>query len=232
MQNAAQKDVPCAYCDTSVVSSAFVLCEACEVPVHADCWKEGGKCPTYACGCTRTIDPALALFRGAGSRAVTAGVAADAAPARVAPAAVSATPPVSAALAGDADDLGRMIVEGAQEFAGTLKAVARGAAQAAGLELWKPATPPAPARPGERAELDASLRGLRNRRWIRRVGAVTAILMFPLVAKLIARQVVFPYVALVFAWLSWPGWDVKDHRKREKAIRGRIAQIEQLETHG
>src|SRR5437016_3873189 len=57
------KDVPCAFCDTSVVGRVFVLCAQCEVPLHRDCWEASGNCPAYACGSTSYLDPALVIFR-------------------------------------------------------------------------------------------------------------------------------------------------------------------------
>jgi hypothetical protein len=57
------KDVPCAYCASSVVRSDFVLCSQCGVPAHRECWAQAGRCPVYACGATQLTEPALALFR-------------------------------------------------------------------------------------------------------------------------------------------------------------------------
>ena len=59
----ASKDVPCAYCQTTVVSQDFVLCETCEVPVHRQCWLETKTCPVYACGSQQFREPAIALYR-------------------------------------------------------------------------------------------------------------------------------------------------------------------------
>lgn len=69
----AEKDVPCAFCGHTVIGVRFVACAQCDVPVHADCWNVGGKCPAYACGSTRGLDPAVALYRKAHSAVVVPG---------------------------------------------------------------------------------------------------------------------------------------------------------------
>lgn len=224
MENAVSKDVPCAYCDTSVVGRTFVLCEACEVPVHADCWQEGGKCPTYACGCVKAVDPALALFRGARAAAPVAITPAPA-PAAVAVAATSPAP-------SDGAELGRAIVEGAKEIAGTFRDVVHGAAQAVGVELFKPAAPPVPAQPGERDAVEAELDALRTRRWMRRMVVVAAAMLFPMVMKLVSRQLFFPYWIVAIAIWSWPGWSPRDGKRREKMLKSRLAELDRMALPG
>lgn len=59
------KEVPCAFCGASVVGSLFVVCGACDVPMHHDCWGVSATCPAYGCGSSEAVDPAIALFRRA-----------------------------------------------------------------------------------------------------------------------------------------------------------------------
>ena len=65
MSGADGKDVNCAFCATTVLGQAFVICERCEIPIHRDCWDSQPKCPAYACGSTSIRDPAVHIFRTA-----------------------------------------------------------------------------------------------------------------------------------------------------------------------
>lgn len=74
------KDVPCAFCGVSVVGGTFVICSACDVPLHRDCWSVNGKCPAYACGSMTPLDPAIAHYRNPGTRCLVPGPGSDHAP--------------------------------------------------------------------------------------------------------------------------------------------------------
>ncbi|MHB0935559.1 MAG: RING finger protein [Armatimonadota bacterium] len=40
----------CPYCQTPIKpNAAAVVCSACEMPHHAECWQENGRCTTYGC---------------------------------------------------------------------------------------------------------------------------------------------------------------------------------------
>lgn len=45
----------CSYCGDGLAGAANVLCVRCLTPHHQDCWRELGRCTTYACPGTRTI---------------------------------------------------------------------------------------------------------------------------------------------------------------------------------
>jgi hypothetical protein len=60
---AEAKEVPCAFCGSSIVGGDFVLCSKCDVPAHRECWATNGRCPAYACGSTEPMEPAVAIYR-------------------------------------------------------------------------------------------------------------------------------------------------------------------------
>jgi hypothetical protein len=58
-----EKDIPCVVCDQNVTGTVWLLCAACEVPAHKECWDRRGSCPVFGCGSRETMDPAAAIFR-------------------------------------------------------------------------------------------------------------------------------------------------------------------------
>ncbi|MBI4858903.1 MAG: hypothetical protein HY815_01310 [Candidatus Riflebacteria bacterium] len=53
----ARDKVLCSVCADRIHGSDWVACLACEVPVHRKCWEYAGKCPVYACGSDRWLEP-------------------------------------------------------------------------------------------------------------------------------------------------------------------------------
>ena len=207
---APAKDVPCAYCDTSVVGHAFVLCAVCEVPVHRDCWAEALTCPAYGCGNKRPLDPAEAIFRRKGSPALLGpGTAPDAPTSAMAIATTAAANVFSAA-------------------AKSVAAVANAATQALAP---RPATVPSLSREERRAEirrLEARLYELQLRRWKRTTVLMAFVMLLPLVLRFIARPLIFPWMIAVVAYASWPGHR-ESSRRHERALRQRLEQLEVAE---
>lgn len=212
---APSKDVPCAYCDTSVVGHAFVMCASCEIPVHRDCWQEAQVCPAYACGNTKALDPAEALFRKKGGPALLG-------PGTM-PAGAPGGPPGAMALATAA---------AASVFTAAAKSVAA-VANAATHAL----TPPKPVgiaamtqaeRQAEIRRLEARLFELQVRRWKRTTVIMALVVMLPLVLRFIARPLLFPWMVVVGAYASWPGHR-EATRRHERALRQRLEQLELIE---
>lgn len=217
-----QKDVPCAYCDTSVCGAAFVLCATCEVPVHRDCWNESGSCPAYGCGDTRPLDPAEALFRKSTSPTLLVGHA----PGQLTADGADRQPQGTLALVG---------ASAAAAFSAAAKSVAA-AATAASHALTGPRSPAPPAlTPAERAaeikRLEARLYELQLRRWKRSTVIVAFILLLPLLLRFVARPLVFPWLIALVAYASWPGHR-ESSRRHERALRARLEQLELHELGG
>jgi hypothetical protein len=63
VQASDDKTVPCVFCGESIVGRDFVLCSACDVPAHRECWTQAGRCPAYACGNREHLEPAVAMYR-------------------------------------------------------------------------------------------------------------------------------------------------------------------------
>lgn len=219
------KDVPCAYCDASVLSTAFVLCASCEVPVHRDCWAESARCPTYGCGATATLDPAVALFR----RSAPAGeVAATPAAPRHEPAAEESVEPLSGAIAravGVVESVVAAIAEGATG-AGRARALVPAAKPAPPAQAAPPALE-ASARQAEIARLESELHRMTMRSWLRMLAIVGWTLMMPLMFKEISKNLVFPAVLVLIALATWPAAP-RGTRARKKALAKRLAELEAL----
>lgn len=55
----------CPYCQTPFEGAdGVVVCSACRMPHHRDCWAENGGCTTYGCTATRAASPPAALHGG------------------------------------------------------------------------------------------------------------------------------------------------------------------------
>ncbi|MDO4571444.1 MAG: RING finger protein [Planctomycetia bacterium] len=40
----------CPYCGVPIeYDEAYVVCQLCQIPHHAPCWEENGRCTTYGC---------------------------------------------------------------------------------------------------------------------------------------------------------------------------------------
>lgn len=224
------KDVPCAYCDTSVLSTAFVLCGQCEVPVHRDCWAEGGKCPTYACGATQTLDPAVALFRRESTVPMTQAPAPMTQPV---PAAHTAPVPhteytahtAPTTPAHESDSLPGIVTQALGVIESVFQALVGGER--------KPRPVPVPMLPAERdreiAAIEERLHRERMTRWIHNTVIVAWVLMMPMMFKLISKNFVFPAVAILVALVGWPGFKRGMTRRERKTLSARLDRL-QLEA--
>lgn len=50
------RPVVCPFCREAVDPGSSVACTGCETLHHDECWRENGRCTTYACGGTRAAD--------------------------------------------------------------------------------------------------------------------------------------------------------------------------------
>jgi hypothetical protein len=220
------KDVPCAYCDASVLASAFVLCGKCEVPVHKDCWAEAQKCPTYGCAATESLDPALALFRRAAPRSQAVAVPAPA------PAPQPATHLESAL--GHAVQVVESVVSSIAvglmggEVTPPRPAAAPAAPPAQSALAVPPATELAP-REAEIARVEAELHSIRVRNWLRTLLLFTWVVMFPPLTKLISKNFIFVWLAVLMGISTWPDANGKSNKAREKQLTKRLAELEAQE---
>ena len=58
----------CPYCQTPIKPSATaVVCNACGMPHHAECWRENGRCTTYGCSGSPLSVNGIPLPRPAGA---------------------------------------------------------------------------------------------------------------------------------------------------------------------
>lgn len=56
--------VICPYCQTAIrVGEENILCSACKMPHHRECWVENGKCTTYGCKGQMKPNPRIAAYR-------------------------------------------------------------------------------------------------------------------------------------------------------------------------
>ena len=225
-----EKDVPCAYCDASVVGASFVICSACAVPIHRDCWKDGGeKCPTYACGSTAATDPALALFRAPkGSSAL------DHVPAPPPPPA-----PAPAPATGMAGLLGTTIA-GAEQIVKAVADVASGVISdvnpardktLANVSKGAPAVndpPPAlSALHVERAQLEAEVSQLRFWAWVRSCSIAGSAVILPWLLRDVSHNMLWVWLVFVIVVGSWPGRGGRNPKKRLRQLEARLDQLEQ-----
>jgi hypothetical protein len=246
------KQVPCAYCGTTVVGTAFVLCAACEVPLHRDCWTEGGRCPAFACGSTAALDPALAIFRR--PRTTSGSITTVVTPAKpgTAPATAAAQPaPVARGPeAGSGGILSRLwslvkIASGDKRISAvSIDVHLDGRGATSWLPgFWRrlrgrgPTMDPEVARvkalaadPYHEARLiERELRDARLRKWVRWMGLLAGFIMMPLVLKLVSKMLVFPMVAGLLAWATWPGWTTGAAR-RQRALARRLDELYLLQA--
>lgn len=217
MDEAPSKDVPCAYCDTSVYGMAFVLCATCEVPVHRDCWAENSACPAYACGNTKALDPAEALFRR------------DKGPALLGPGTMpmgqDGAPPTALQVATTA---------AANVFSAAAKsvvAVANAATQALAPRPTGVAALTVAERRAEIKRIEARLYELQLARWKRTTVILAFVMILPLILRFIARPLVFPWMIALVAYASWPGHR-ESSRRHERALRHRLEQLEMNDLNG
>jgi hypothetical protein len=256
------KEVPCAYCDTSVVGTSFVMCSACDVPVHRDCWGEAARCPTYACGSTEVVDPAVALFR----KPAKASAAADApleisgdepqkpaAPPAPTPAPAAAAPPnlqpppLTGWRGALRDGLGIYLGGGVKYSAVNIDVDTGFLNPLLWLEafnrVWtkikQPPVSPVPldatALANVRREttaIETALTDLRQRRWKRTMGIMCFGLLMPMICKFISKSLFFPWMCAGLVWMTWPGWNLKGSKRKEKAMRLRLEELYRLEARG